>query len=165
MNLKTYLRNIGHNYLLLLLTFRYRFPHYFFLFRPNGIFIAQYLQHLFVTGFVKNTVTTVFNISSIPLTVITFRLIVKGFLLKVLPQIQRMTVMEFIHLLRKELSTPFCFLNLFSAPSQKMRACHTRWHFFFPKNSIFGHFDETNPITGKDTQLRSPIPIMAPGYS
>ena len=30
----------------------------FFLFRPNGIFIARHLRHLFVTGFVKNTLTT-----------------------------------------------------------------------------------------------------------
>ena len=34
------------------------FPARFFLFRPNGIFIARHLWHLFVTGFVKNTLTT-----------------------------------------------------------------------------------------------------------
>ena len=28
------------------------------MFRPNGIFIARHLRHLFVTGFVKNTLTT-----------------------------------------------------------------------------------------------------------
>ena len=30
------------------------------------------------------------------------------------------------------------------------------------KNSTFGYFDGTKPITGKGTQLRSPPPIMAP---
>ena len=33
-------------------------PQGFFLFRPNGIFIARHLRHLFVTGFVKNTLST-----------------------------------------------------------------------------------------------------------
>ena len=71
--------------------------------------------------------------------------------------------MEFIHLLREKLPTPFCLFNLFSSPSQKMRARVTRdGTFFFPKNSTFGYFDETNPTTGKDIQLRSPIPILAP---
>ena len=74
--------------------------------------------------------------------------------------------MEFIHLLRNELPTPFCLFNLFSSPSQKMRARVTRdGTTFFSKNSTFGYFDETNAITGKGIQLRSPIQIMGPGCS
>ena len=45
-----------HNYLLWWLTSR---PSLFF--RPNRIFIARHLRHLFVFGFVKNTLTTVIN--------------------------------------------------------------------------------------------------------
>ena len=40
-------------------------------------FLKYYLLHLVVTGFFKNTLTTVFNISRINFTVLTFRVIVK----------------------------------------------------------------------------------------
>ena len=40
-------------------------------------FLKYYLLHLVVTGFFKNTLTTVFNISRITFTVLTFRVIVK----------------------------------------------------------------------------------------
>ena len=55
------------------------------LFCPKGIFVARHLRHFFVTGFVKITLTTVFNIT---FTVLTFRLTVKKVLLKVLPQVR-----------------------------------------------------------------------------
>ena len=61
MNSMIYLRNISHEYLLLLLLLTSRPPLpdlspqvlLFFLFHPNKIFIARHLRHLFVTGFVK----------------------------------------------------------------------------------------------------------------
>ena len=84
MNSKKHLRKIRHNYLLLLSTFRPPFPCRFFLFRPNGMFIARHLQHLLVTGFVKNTATTVINMIRITFTVFLFRVIVKEVILKVL---------------------------------------------------------------------------------
>ena len=41
--------------------------------------------------------------------------------------------MEFIHLLRRKHPTPFCLFNLFSSPSQKMRARVIRDDTFFKK--------------------------------
>ena len=84
MNSKKHLRKIRHNYLLLLSSFSLQV----FLFRPNGMFIARHLRHLLVTGFVKNTPTTVINMIRITFTVFLFRVIVKEVILKVLPQIQ-----------------------------------------------------------------------------
>ena len=55
-----------------------------FLFTGVAVKELTDLLHLFVTGFVKNTLTTVFNTSRITFTDLTFRVIVK-----VLPQIQR----------------------------------------------------------------------------
>ena len=87
--IKKHLRKIRHNYLLLLFsTFRPPFTCKFFLFRPNGMFIARHLRHLLVTGFVKNTPTTVINMIRITFTVLLFRVIVKEVILKVLLQIQ-----------------------------------------------------------------------------
>ena len=69
-----------HNYLLWWLTSR---PSLFF--RPNRIFIARHLRHLFVFGFVKNTLTTVINMIRITFIVLIFRSIVKEVILKALP--------------------------------------------------------------------------------
>ena len=77
MNSKIYLRNISNNYLLLL-NFRPLFPaSIFFVLPENWIIITRHLRHLFVTRFVKNTLTTVMiDISRITFTVLTFRVIV-----------------------------------------------------------------------------------------
>ena len=65
--------------------------------------------------------------------------------------------MEFIHLRRRSFPTPFLFTNC-AEPSRVSHEMHN-----CAKNSTVGYFDGTNPITGKDIQLRSPTPIMAPG--
>ena len=52
--------------------------------------------------------------------------------------------------------TPFCLFFLYAAPKQKMRARVTRDGTISAKNSTFGYFDKTNPITGKGIQLQSP---------
>ena len=44
-----------------------------------------------------------------------------------------------------------------------MRARVTRDGTICAKNSTFGYFDGTNPITGEGIQSQSPTPIMAPG--
>ena len=44
-----------------------------------------------------------------------------------------------------------------------MHARVTRGGTISAKNSTFGYFDGTTPITGKGVQLRSPTRIMAPG--
>ena len=75
-----------------------------------------------------------------------------------------MTEMELIHLLRRYFSTPFCLFILCATPQQKMRARVTRDGTICAKTGTYGYFDGTNPITGKIIQLRSPTPIMAPGF-
>ena len=56
------------------------------------------------------------------------------------------------------------FFIVCAAPLQKKRARVARDSTIFAKNNTFGYFDGANPITGKNIQLRSSSPIMAPGY-
>ena len=65
------------------------------------------------------------------------------------PQEAMMTGMEFIHLPRKQFLTPFCLFILCAAPSLRMLARVTRDGTICAKNSTYGYFDGTNPITGK----------------
>ena len=59
------------------------------LLNQSSKFITQHLRHRFVIGFVRNTHTTVMKISRITFTAaLTFRVIVKEVLLKILPQFQ-----------------------------------------------------------------------------
>ena len=60
------------------------------------------------------------------------------------------------------ISDAILFVYLCVAPWQKMRARVTRDGTICTRNSTFGYFDGTNPVTGKGIQLRSPTPIMAP---
>ena len=71
------------------------------------------------------------------------------------------TEIEFIYLL-PYFQTPLCLFILCATPLQTMLARVTRDGTICAKNSTFGYFDGTKPITGKGTQLRSPPPIMAP---
>ena len=80
------------------------------------------------------------------------------------PEEAMMTGMEFIHLPRKQFLTPFWLFILCAAPSLRMLARVTRDGTICAKNSTFGYFDETNPVTEKGIQLLSPTPIMAPGF-
>ena len=74
-----------------------------------------------------------------------------------------MTEMEYIHLIRRQFPTPAYWLFiLYAAPSQKMRARVARDGTICAKNSTFGYFDGTNPITGKGIQLWSFLPRFAP---
>ena len=58
----------------------------------------------------------------------------------------------------------FCLFILCAVPSQKkMQVRFTQDGAICAKNSTFGYFDGTNPITEKGIQLRSPTPIMACG--
>ena len=108
----------------------------------------------------QNTLTTVFNMSRITLKVLTFRVIVKEVLFKVLPQIQRRQWRKKWNLF---ISYGGNFRRHFCSPfARSPRACHTSCT-ICAKNSTVGYFDGTNPITGNDIQLRSPTPIMAPG--
>ena len=52
------------------LIFRPLFPVFFF--HRNGIFLGRHLRHLFVTGFIKSTFTTMFTITGITSIVVTF---------------------------------------------------------------------------------------------
>ena len=91
MNSKKHLRNIRHNYFVVVVNYisALLFPaSFFFFFCPNGMFIEGHLRHLLVTGFVKNTPTTVINMIRITFAVLLFRVNVKEVILKVLPQIQ-----------------------------------------------------------------------------
>ena len=65
------------------------------------------------------------------------------------PEEAMMTGMEFIHLPREQFLTPFCLFFLCAAPSLRMLALVTRDGTICAKNSTFGYFDGTNPITGK----------------
>ena len=60
------------------------FPDFFFLL--DGIFLAGHLRHLFVTRFIKSTFVTMFTITGITSTVLTFLVIFKELLLKGLPK-------------------------------------------------------------------------------
>ena len=68
-----------------------------------------------------------------------------------------MTEMEIINLLRRQFTTPFCLVILCTASSQKKCARVTRDDTIYAKNSTFGYFDGTNPITGKGTSCCTPI--------
>ena len=147
-----------------MLNFRLPFLRKFFffcLFRPNGISIARHLWHLFVTGYVKKTLSTVFNISRITLTVLAFESLSMRSPLGLASNSGEamMTEMKFIHLIQStEFPTPFWLFILCATPSQKMRAPVT-WDgtvHVSAKNRTFGYFDGTNPITGKRIQLLSP---------
>ena len=134
------------------------------LFRSKGIFVARHFRHFFVTGFVKITLTTVFKIT---FTVLTFRVIVKKVLLKVLPQVRGgnddrngYLFISYEGIVRRR---RFVCLSFAQYPRKKMRVRFTRDGTICAKNSTFGYFDGTNPLTGKGIQLRSPTPIMAPG--
>ena len=70
---------VCHYFSLLVLTLPITFPE--ILFRPDGIFLERYLRHLFVADFLKSTLTTVFTITGITFTVLTFIVIVKEVLL------------------------------------------------------------------------------------
>lgn len=59
------------------------------IFPLDGISLARYSRHLFVTGFIKSTLTTEFTITVITSTVLTFIVIVKEVLLKGLPKLGR----------------------------------------------------------------------------
>ena len=101
---------------LLFLTFRPPFGHkFFFCFFRTGVFVARHLRHLFVSGFVKNTLNTVINISRITSKVLTFRVIVKEALLKILLPIQRRQCWQkwtlFISYRDNFRPTPFCALE------------------------------------------------------
>ena len=153
-----------HNYLLLLLTFRPRFPPSFFLFSSE----RDIHQHLFVTGFVK----------------------IETLSLRWLTWSELHSQSLFSELLSKRLSSRSCLkfrrgnddrnwiylfatevtfdANLFVSPfrdtlAKNVRACHTRWRNLCLRNSIFVYFDGTNPITGEGIHLRSSTPIMALG--
>ena len=67
-----------------------------------------------------------------------------------------MTEIEYIHLIRRQFPTPLFIL--YAAPSQKMWARVARDGTICAKNSTFGYFDGTNPITGKGLQLWSFLP-------
>ena len=98
--------------------------------------------------------------SRIVFKVLTFRVIVKEVLFKVLPQIQRRQWRKKWNLF---ISDGGNFRRQFCSPfARSPRACNTRCT-ICAKNSTVGYFNGTNPITGKDIQLRSPTPIMAPG--
>ncbi|CAH3190973.1 unnamed protein product [Porites evermanni] len=60
------------------------------------------------------------------------------------------------------ISDAILFVYLCVVPSQKMQALVTRDGTICTRNSAFGYFDGTNPITGNGLQLRSPTPNMAP---
>ena len=101
-------------------------PQAFFLFRPNGIFIARHLRHLFVTGFVKNTLHYGSHL-------LTFRVIVKEVLLKALLQIQGRQWWQKWNLFNSytgNFRRHFDCLSFARRPRKKKnaRACHTRWH-------------------------------------
>ena len=151
MNSKIYLRKISHNCT----------SCFWLSALPPGIFVARHLRYLFVSGFVKNTLNTVIDISRITFKVLTFRVIVKEVLLKILPQIQRRQCWQkwtlFISYRDNFGPTPFCALE------KNTRACHTRWHNLCSKFDYFDGRHGTNPITWKGIQLQSPTPIMAPG--
>ena len=109
-------------------------------FRPSGIVIARHLRHLFVTGFVKNTYTTVINMIRITFTVLIFRVNVKEVILKVLPQIQRREWWQKLNLFISYGGNFWrCFVCLSFAPralaSKKMRACVTQDGTICAKNS------------------------------
>ena len=57
-----------------------------FFFYLDGIFLARHLRHLFVTRFIKSTFATMFTITGITSTVLTFIVIFKELLLKGLPK-------------------------------------------------------------------------------
>ena len=131
---------------LLFLTFRPPFGHkLFFCFFRTGVFVARHLRHLFVSGFVKNTLNTVINISRITFKVLTFRVIVKEALLKILLPIQRRQCWQkwtlFMSYRDNFRPTPFCALE-----KKYPRVSH-----------------ETKPITWKGIQLQPPTPILVPG--
>ena len=74
-----------------------------------------------------------------------------------------MTEMEYIthDLLRRQFPTPLWLFILYAAPSQK-NAQFARDDTICAKNSTFGYFDGTNPITGKGLQLWSFLLRFAP---
>ena len=94
MNSKVYLRKLSYNYFLLLLlllfTFKPPFTRSYFLFVSSEQGIHRTTSPTSLRLWIcQNTLTTVFNISRITLTVFTFRVIVTEVLLKVTPQILR----------------------------------------------------------------------------
>ena len=54
----------------------------------------------------------------------------------------------------------FVCLSFARRHRKKMRACVTQDGTICAKNSAFGFFNGTNPITAEGIQLRSPTPIM-----
>ena len=83
-----------------------------------GIFIARHHQHLFVTGLVKNTLT------SVTWSELHSRSSYSELLSKWLGM---MIEIEFIHLLRRKCLTPFClFILLHGALAKNACASHTR---------------------------------------
>ena len=115
-NSKIYLRKISHNCILVVFDFPPSFwPQFFFCFFRTGVFVARHLRHLLVSGFVKNTLNTVINISRITFKVLTFRVIVKEALLKILLPIQRRQCWQkwtlFISYRDNFRPTPFCALE------------------------------------------------------
>ena len=73
-----------------------------------------------------------------------------------------MTEMEYTHLLRRQFPTPLWLFILYAAPSQKICGRVARDGTICAKNSTFGYFDGTNPITGQGLQLWSFLPRFAP---
>ena len=63
-----------------------------------------------------------------------------------------MTEIQFIHLLRRSFPTPFC-LSFARRSRKEMHARVIRDGSICAKNSTFGYFDGTNPITGKGIQF------------
>ena len=125
---KIYLRKMRHNYLLLLLTFRPSFPPSFFSFSSE----QDIHQHLFVSGFVKNTLTSVINMIRIKFTVLIFRFIVREVILKVFLKFRRGNDDHDRNWIYSSATEVISNANLLVSPlrgtlAKNVRACHTRW--------------------------------------
>ena len=131
-------------------------PQAFFLFRPNGIFIARHLRHLFVTGFVKNTLTTGHIYSHL-------ELLSKRFSSRPCYKFRegnddRNGIYSTpIQVISDAILTVYPLRGALA--KKKMRARVTRDDTIRAKNSTFGYLDATNPIPGK-----SPVTVSYPDY-
>ena len=94
------------------------FPVIFF-FHPDGIFLGRHLRHLFVTGFIKSTFTTMFTITGITSMVLTYLVISKNFSSRACLRFESDNgdKRQFIHVPHKKFSMPFC---LRATVSQKL---------------------------------------------
>ena len=127
------------------------------MFRPNGIFIARHLRHLFVTGFVKNTLHYGSHL-------LTFRVTVKRFSSRPCYKFRegnddRNGIYSTpIQVISDAILTVYPLRGTL-AKKKKMRALVTRDDTIRAKNSTFGYLDATNSIPGK-----SPVTVSYPDY-